>query len=635
MTSTARTDHPGPGVGHRIIRGMIVIIFFGLFMRLGAFLINWLINHIYGPGPVLDSFTSVYNKIIFLLLFSSALKIINPAFMPLFAERRQKEGEEKAWELASTVTNLSLIAGAVAAAAGFLFAPQVVGVLLPKFTAETQALATVLLRWMLPGLLIQMLAVQALGILNSYKVFSYPAAADAFQKLVWTAGLVTGLFVLKLPRTPEMAAHLIGAAYLVSCGVQGAVLLVGLRDRLRFFRLAFPALPGRRLAHEALWVAGGVGLFAIWLRALDALMRAAGQDPARADRDLLVMAGAIGIGCLYAATLWYRSRGRTGIIGRFAFLAAPLIVGVLFARFRDMGLSFFQTYTPEGQYGMIDLARKVANFPSMLIAFSLSVAMFPYLCDMAVRQDEEQYTRIMTSSLRMIALVLLPLTAVTIVLAGPVMQMIFDKGKWSPQDIHLHGMALAILSMGIFFYAIENVLMQAFFSQQRTVLPTVAGIVFAVLPILALWVLIERMGLGAWAFVFVCVAEPTSRALKNLCLLFFVSRQRALMSGRELAGFAGRLALICAALMATAWGTLLLLARVAPLDRFKGKGFLVVKIGQGLHVGVPAAAVLIVFLLLCLLLRMEEAGLVVRWVRERGWKLRGARLPADKAAVEP
>jgi len=245
------------------------------------------------------------------------------------------------------------------------------------------------------------------------------------------------------------------------------------------------------------------------------------------------------------------------------------------------------------------------------------------MCDLATRRDQVQYKQLMVGSLRMLAILLLPLTVMTIVLAAPVMRLIFDTdGSWSPAKVEACGTALAILSTGLLFSAIENVLMQDFFSRQRTVLPTVLGIVFAVLPVAALYVLIQHMGMGGHAFVLVCLAYPTGRALKNLCLLYFVHRHQPLMTAREAMAFLTRLALLCVAAGGAAWGAYLLLARFLPIDRFLGKKWWLFKVGISLHVGLPTLAALVAFLILCLVFKLEELQLIVRWVREKGWKKR-------------
>lgn len=629
-------------LGHRIVHGMIVIIFFGLFMKLGSFLMQWLVHHYYGAGSVLDAFSAVYGKIIFLLFFSTALKVVNPVFMPLFVKRLHDDGEEKSWEFASTVTNLCLVVGAVVGVLGFILAPEIVSTLLPKFSPETQRFCVVLLRWMIPGLLVQMLAIQSLGIFNSYKVFSWPAGADAAQKLVWTVCFFAAMIALGRSNgaaVPALAPHLLGASYLVSCLFQGGVLLFGLRDRLRFYRFGFPSVSGRRLAEEALWaVVYMIGFFAAWIWLLDSVIMPGLQGGRfaieAADRNILVICGFLGLGCFYAISLWYRSRKSASLIGRFAFLMAPLIVGVLFARFRDLGLAFFQTYTEEGQFGIIELANKVANLPSVLIAFSLSVAMFPFLCEVAARRDEEQYARIMSGSLRMIALVLLPVTALAIVLGEPVMRLIFDdKGMWSPDKVHAAGLALAILSTGLFFSAIENVLMQSFFSRERMMLPTVLGIIFAVLPVAVLYVLLQRMGYGAQpavAFLMVCIAYPAGRALKNLFLLYFAHRRHPIMPAREAWSFLLRMGVICAAVAIVARIVYSPMVRALPIEKYAGS-IKRAKLAMAAHVAVPALAALIVFSALCVVLRMEEVQVLVRWVRQKGWK---TKRPKSDTAIE-
>ena len=610
-------------VSRRIIRGMFVIIFFGLFLKLGGFLMKWLVNTYYGTGPVLDAFTAVFGTVIILLFFSSMLKVIVPAFMPLFAEKMHEEGEEAAWRLANTLLTLLLVAAVGLGALAFVFAPEIVRVLFPGFS-DARAPAVVLVRWMVPGLVVFFFAIIALGILNSYKIFSFPSAAEAAQKLVWAAVLFLAVSALGVSRDPALAPHVIGAAFLAACVVQAVVLLAGLGKRLRLCRLGLPALSARRLVVEPLWLAGCALLFGVWLLLLRYLSRPSGEGGAgigAGDRNFLIITGSVVIGCIYAASLWYRGRNRNGIMARFAFLAAPLIVGVLFARYRDLAYAFFQSYTPEGQFGVIELAKNVAGLPGVLVAYSLAIAMFPYLCDMAARRDTENLGRVVGGSLRMLAVFLIPLTAVTVVLSAPTMQLLFDSGKWTPEKTRVAGLALALLSTGIFFFAIENVLMQSFFSLQRTVLPTVLGIIFSVLPSVALYVIIVRMGCTELAFLLVCSFYPLARALKNICLLVAVHRRIPLISARQAAGFAAQIVALSIAAGAAAWVVHGLLARALPLARFAGRR-IPFEAAKCVHVGVPGLAALIAFIAVCILLHVEEFQTIAQWVRERGWKKR-------------
>lgn len=614
MAQTDSTDIAS--MGRRIIRAMLVITFYWVFLKLGGFLMNVLVVNYFGKGSLYDAFTATYNNLIYLLVFSSALKVLMPAFMPLFAQRMDREGEASAWELANTVTNLLLLTTATIAILGCVFTPQIVTTLLPGFTGETRSAAIRLLRWMLPGTLVLCFAIMAQGILNTYKVFSYPSAADAAQKLTWVAVLFVLLMLFRPDRSSTISRDIIGAAFLIGCVVQVAVLLRGLGGRLRYYRPRLPALSWRRLLKECLWAGGTLLLLAACVWGLQNSTSLSSED-----RNYWTLTSFLVAGCLYAGSVWCRGRSGSGIVARFAFLAAPLLTGVCVGRYRDLVSSFFQSYTAEGAYGLIELGKKVINLPSVLISYSLAVAMLPYLCDIAARKDIAGIGRLAGRALRMISLFFLPLTVLTITLSEPIMQLLGDRGNWSPQDVRIAGLALAIPAAAIFFLAVESVLTQTFFSLQRTILPTAAGILFSLLHGFGLYVAITQLGFDTpdQKFLAVCIAMPLSRGLKNVLLFFFLQRRVHMFTLSKGLGFALKLALVSGIVGVTSRLVHQPLTHVLRESAFADR-LMMFKLVKCVHLALPALAALAVFLGLCIALRIEEFGIALHWVRSRGWR---------------
>jgi len=628
-------------LGSRIIRGMIVIVFFGLFLKVGGLLMQIVVVSYYGKGQVYDVFTGVYNVIVYLFFFSSTLKVLLPVFMPLFADVMHHDGEQRAWEFANTVLNLLVIAVLCTSAVVFAFAPQIIATALPGFSPEARTRAAELLRWMVPGLAVMLLAVKAQGVLNSFKVFSYPSAGEATQKLLWVAAIFVIIAVLGFSRDASLAPRVIGAGFVIGCLAQAGVLFVGLWKRARPYRPSLAAMRLPRLAKEVGWVALALGVFVGWLF----LIRSWGRLPEGSalrldanDRKFIALTGAMVIGCAYSVWLWRRGRRGKSIMARCASLAGPLVIGIIFARYRDLTGAFFQSYAAEGQFGVIEFAKKVTQLPTVLVAYSLSIAMFPYLCDLAARKDTENLGRIVGRTLKTFALFLLPLTAMTIVLAGPVMQLLADRGTWSPDDVRTAGWALGTLATGIFFMSIENVLMQTFFSLQRTVLPTVLGIFFSLAYSVGLYVTVKRLGYDSpeQVFLVVCIAYPAPRALKNICLAAILHRRVRLVSWREALVFGGQLVVVCAAVALGTRAAYHTVSQAMPLPAVNGKWLCAAfEMAKCLHVALPSLVGLVIFLLLCAVLRIEEFRVIVTWVRRRGWKKRAEPRQGGPASEGP
>ncbi|HRU06931.1 MAG TPA: lipid II flippase MurJ [Candidatus Brocadiia bacterium] len=647
--------HAHAHLGSRIAKGMFVLIFFGLFHKFGGFLMSLIVSRYYGLGDITAAYMQVYSIILYLVVYSTALKVVMPAFMPIFAEERERQGEQTAWRLASTVGNLSLGLGVALSAACWAFAGPIVDTLVPGFSGARRDLAVQMLRGMAPGALVLVFAVMATAIFNSYKVFSFPSAAEAAHKLVWALGLFGLIYALR----DSTSAVPIIAAFLCACAAQAVVLAAGLWPRRSLYTFRLPSITWRRLGIE-------LGLAALFLALFGGWVAAARFAPAWAPRGFTIITGGLLIGWAYAGVLWARTRNAATAAARFAALAAPLIVGVLFARYRDIMGAYFQSFTEGGDFASIELAKKVVNLPTILVAYSLSIAMFPYLCDLAARKDSDGFGRLYHRSIRMIALGFVPLTAFLIVCGAPLMQLIFDPGSWSAQDTWKAGAAIAIHASGLFFYAIENVLMQTYFSLQRVVAPTALGILVAVVHVAFMYVFIQLLGYSDPAEVFwiVLISFPATRALKNLILMLMIRVRSAAVE--RAAAFWLKLAVVTAAVALAAWagqwagdrlfkprahlprlaapaaatpqataeapaprGASLQATDAAPARRpasFASRvRFELAKLGR---VALPGGLSAIVFLAACWLLRIEEVHIIIQWIRARGWRNRPKAPPA-------
>ena len=170
-----------------------------------------LVAKTFGTSPAMDAFTAA-NRIPETLFNLVAGGALGSAFIPTFTGLLAQEKREKAWKLASAITNLVFLTVTVVAAIAAIFAPQVVRVLAPGAIADPakMALTISLTRLMLPSAVIFGLSGLVMGILNSKQIFFIPALTPAMYQV----GMIFGVLVL----SPTMGIHglawgvLIGAA---------------------------------------------------------------------------------------------------------------------------------------------------------------------------------------------------------------------------------------------------------------------------------------------------------------------------------------------------------------------------------------------------------------------------------------
>ena len=113
---------------------------------------------------------------------------LSTAFVTVFSQRIQKEGEESAWVLASKMMTLAAVFMSLVSVLGVVFAKELIGVLAPGFAPQDAAFTVLLTQVMYPFILLVSLAALAMGMLNSRNVFAAPAMASSFFNIGSIAG---------------------------------------------------------------------------------------------------------------------------------------------------------------------------------------------------------------------------------------------------------------------------------------------------------------------------------------------------------------------------------------------------------------------------------------------------------------
>jgi putative peptidoglycan lipid II flippase len=187
--SVAPPAEPGSASGsHRIDTGRVLVAA-SLILTVAALasrLLGWIrllvIGSQFGASRELDAYFAAFRipDAIFQLVVAGAL---SAALIPVFQGYRARGQDIEAWQVASSVINLVLIALAALSLVMAILAPIFVPIVAPGFDAPTTELTIRMTRVMLISpVLIGMGAVVS-GILNSYQQFTVPSIAPLLYNL--------------------------------------------------------------------------------------------------------------------------------------------------------------------------------------------------------------------------------------------------------------------------------------------------------------------------------------------------------------------------------------------------------------------------------------------------------------------
>jgi len=235
--------------------------------------------------------------------------------------------------------------------------------------------------------------------------------------------------------------------------------------------------------------------------------------------------------------------------------------------------------------------------------FILSVTnvIFPKLSRLTAGGREGEFQNTIRQTLRVSLFFILPMSAGLMVVARPLISLLYGGGEFDAFSIDITAAGLSWMSLGMVGYALQNILSRAYFARQQGRVPLIAGGASILVNILLCRLLADRFGVAGLA-----LASAISSTVYALLLLLPLQRGgEKILDGSALWDL-GKMTLAAAAMGLCVWTALNFLAPLLPAG----------KVGEVLLLGLCALLGVALYFLLALLLRVEEAGLCVSIVKK-------------------
>jgi len=174
---------------------------------------------------------------------------------------------------------------------------------------------------------------------------------------------------------------------------------------------------------------------------------------------------------------------------------------------------------PELAPSAIDKAFRVYMLPQGMFSVAVATVLYPSLARLSTRGDLAGFRATVSMGLRQINFLLVPAAVVSIVLAEPIVRLLYERGAFEPDQTTVVAGALAAFSIGLTFNGMMLMLNRGFFSLQAPWVPTLVALLVMVLNT-ALYFVFYRV--GAWGV-------PLAISLANIAgvvLLFAALRRR-------------------------------------------------------------------------------------------------------------
>lgn len=152
-----------------------------------------------------------------------------------------------------------------------------------------------------------------------------------------------------------------------------------------------------------------------------------------------------------------------------------------------------------GTVAMLEYANRLYTVLVGVFSFVVTNLIFPKLSRANALQDKAETDALIVTSLRSIAIIILPLMAGIILLGQPIISVIYQRGNFTAEDAHLTGIALSCYAAGMIGFSVNEVLSKTFFSMQDSKTPMINAIISMLVNIVLAYTLSGIWGLGGLA----------------------------------------------------------------------------------------------------------------------------------------
>lgn len=206
---------------------------------------------------------------------------------------------------------------------------------------------------------------------------------------------------------------------------------------------------------------------------------------------LLPLAVAARGGLTLKPVLWHPG------LKKFLFIALPLMLGQTVVMLDEQFLRIFGSLLEEGSVSLLNYARRIAQVPVSLMGQAIAVASYPFLVKLLAEERKQEFDQTLNSALGAGLALIIPCSLWMIASAGPILGIIFEGGRFGPEETAACAPLARIMLLPALVWIIYMVLARAFYAHEDTLTPALTGTAITIVCIPCYyWLAVPN---GAWA----------------------------------------------------------------------------------------------------------------------------------------
>jgi putative peptidoglycan lipid II flippase len=254
-----------------------------------------------------------------------------------------------------------------------------------------------------------------------------------------------------------------------------------------------------------------------------------------------------GLGYRFHPDFHWRDPGVSSILR----LMGPSVIAASTTQINVLVNSVFASQLGDGPTFWLTVAFRLMQLPLGVFGVALGTVALPLLARMAATGQRGAFRSELARGMRLAFLMTIPASVGLIVLAEPIISVLYQHGRFGVHETVESAGALRFYALGLCGYAALKVLVNAFYAIDRRKTPMVVSCVAVALNLALNWIFTVRLGWGHRGLAFSTACVATS----NFLILYLLMRAHlGRLESRAMAALLARVALASLALLAIAWG---------------------------------------------------------------------------------
>ncbi|SCH61612.1 murein biosynthesis integral membrane protein MurJ [Romboutsia sp. 1001713B170207_170306_H8] len=160
---------------------------------------------------------------------------------------------------------------------------------------------------------------------------------------------------------------------------------------------------------------------------------------------------------------------------KMLWLVGPVLIGVAVNQINTIVDRTIASTLVEGSISALNYANKLNQFVMGMFIVSISSVVYPMLSKLSTENNKSQFNKSIVTSVNTVILLVIPISVGAIILATPIVKLLFQRGEFDARATYMTSVALVFYSIGMIGFGLRDILGKVFYSLQDTRTPMING----------------------------------------------------------------------------------------------------------------------------------------------------------------